>query len=313
MRCTPQGAETGPRAARLFRAFFFLLAGRALFGAAPVDHLIQAVNRVGKAAQGIDQALLDGVPALQDRADIQHELARVHHQLGKAFRRNAAVCRNEPRDALLHALEIVHRLRHAHEHPVHAHGMDGHRGRRHDEAAAGGNGQRHADAVAAAEDQAHGGLFHARDELGQGQARLDVAADGIQQDQKPVDLRFLFNGHKLRDHVLIARRLRRARQDGMALDLADNRQAVDRVAARTGHDAAGVADAVLLQIGAAACGDSSSCMLVSPPALVCRKGEKVYRKPARRQKTRPFFFSRRFIIPHIPARLQSIGRPYRFD
>ena len=55
------------------------------------------------------------------------------------------------------------------------------------------DGERHADGVTAAEDERNSRLSHSRDELCDGEAGFDVAADRIEQYEQAVDLVGLLN------------------------------------------------------------------------------------------------------------------------
>ena len=85
--------------------------------------------------------------------------------------------------------------------------MDRHGGARHNKAVPGRHGQRHADGMAAAQHKADGRLPHARHKLRNRKAGLHVSADGVEDHEQAVDGRVLLNGDKLRDHMLIFRRL----------------------------------------------------------------------------------------------------------
>ena len=82
-------------------------------------------------------------------------------------------------DAPLNFRQILKRLRHRDDRPVHAHGMDGHGGRRRDKAALRRDRERNADRMPAAEHQRHGGLCHARNQLRDGKSGFHIAAYGI--------------------------------------------------------------------------------------------------------------------------------------
>ena len=109
------------------------------------------------------------------------------------------------------------------------------------------DGQRDADGVPAAQHQRGARLADSRDQLCQRQPGLHVAADSVEQDQQPLDLGVLLNVHQLRDDVLIFCRLLRIRRKGVPLDRADDRQAVDGVAALRRRHNAIVGDQIVLQ------------------------------------------------------------------
>lgn len=88
-------------------------------------------------------------------------------------------------DALLHPVKIGERLRHAEHKTVHTHWMDGHRGGRHNKAAPRRYGERYADGMAAAEHKRNGRLAHPGEQLRDCKPRLDIAADSVENDDKP--------------------------------------------------------------------------------------------------------------------------------
>ena len=79
----------------------------------------------------------------------------------------------------------------------------------------------------AAQNQRDGGLTHARDQLRDGKSRLNVSADGVEQNQKPVYFVGLLNGGKLRQHMLIFCGFVLRRKHLVPLHLPDHGQAVD--------------------------------------------------------------------------------------
>ena len=111
----------------------------------------------------------------------------------------------------------------------------------------GADGQRDADGVAAAQHHRRTGLGDAGDELRQRKPRLHIPAHGVEQDQQALDGGVLLHGHQLGDDVLIFCRLLRIRRKGVPLDRADDRQAVDGVAALRRRHNAIVGDQIVLQ------------------------------------------------------------------
>ena len=99
----------------------------------------------------------------------------------------------------------------------------------------------------AAQHQRGARLADSRDQLCQRQPGLHVAADSVQDDQQSLDLGVLLNVHQLRDDVLIFCRLLRIRRKGVPLDRADDRQAVDGVAALRRRHNAILGDQIVLQ------------------------------------------------------------------
>ena len=93
-----------------------------------------------------------------------------------------------------------------------------------------------------AQHQRDGGGLHTAQQLGNGQACLHIAADGIQDDQQPPDALVLLDGDQLRDDMLVLGGLVLRGQDIVPLDLANNGQAMDLMPAALGGHAAGVID-----------------------------------------------------------------------
>ena len=106
---------------------------------------------------------------------------------------------------------------------MHRHGGSGR-----DKALLGRNGQGHPDGVTTSQHQGNGGLFHAGDQLGNGQPGLHIPSHCVEQDQQPVDLIAFFDGRQLRHHMLIFGGLILGRQDHMPLHLPHNGKTVDR-------------------------------------------------------------------------------------
>ena len=65
------------------------------------------------------------------------------------------------------------------------------------------NRQGYADGMSAPQHQGNGGLFHAGDQLGDGQAGLYVAPRRVQKDQQTVDVGALLNGGQQGQNVLV--------------------------------------------------------------------------------------------------------------
>jgi hypothetical protein len=80
--------------------------------------------------------------------------------------------------------------------------------------------------VAAAQHQRHRWLAHACYELRNTQARLHIAADGIEQNEQPLYLRRLLNRRKKRHDVFVLCGLCVLRQYLVPLNLADNGETV---------------------------------------------------------------------------------------
>ena len=121
-------------------------------------------------------------------------------------------------------------LRRGDERSVRADGVDGHGRARRDERALRRNSQRHTDGVSPAEHERNGRLPHARDQLGDGKPRLHIAAAGVEEQQHAVDLLALVERREQRQNVLVLGRFHGIGQKAVALDLPDDRQAVDRAA-----------------------------------------------------------------------------------
>ena len=155
--------------------------------------------------------------------------------------------RHEAGDPLLHLLEPAHRLGHTQDHAGMPHRVDGHGGGGHDEAPLGADGQRDADGVPAAQHHGGAGLRNAGDELSQGQPRFHIAAHSVQEHQQPFHRRVLLHRHQLRDDMLILGGLLALRRFHVALDLADDGQAVDGVGPFGAVHAAHIFDLLFFQ------------------------------------------------------------------
>ena len=127
--------------------------------------------------------------------------------------------------------------------------MNGHGGGNGDKALFGGNGQRYADRVPAAEHERHGRLFHARDQLSDGKSGFHIAADRVEQNQQTVDFVGLLNCCNLRDEVLVLGGFVLCGKFHVALDLADNGDAVYRSARCSCRNRAGFRDGILFRCG----------------------------------------------------------------
>ena len=99
----------------------------------------------------------------------------------------------------------------------------------------------------AAQHQRDGGFFHPRDQLRNGKPRLDIPADRVEQQQQPVNFLAFLHGREQGNDVLIFCRLLRIRRKGVPLDRADDRQAVDGVAALRRRHNAILGDQIVLQ------------------------------------------------------------------
>ena len=76
--------------------------------------------------------------------------------------------------------------------------------------------------MASAKHKRHGRLAHSGDKLGYCKPRLNVAADGIKNNNKSLDFFILFDGYKLGYYVLVLGCFCLGRKSIMPLDLADN-------------------------------------------------------------------------------------------
>ena len=177
----------------------------------------------------VDEPLLHRLFTVQHGADVHHQLPGVHHQPPEVLGGDLGIVGDKPNDALLHPVKVGQRLRHAQHQAVHPHRVDGHGGRRRDERLPRAAGQRHADRVSAAQHQRDGRLFHPGNQLRDGQPRLHVSADGVQDNHQPLDGGVLLDGDQLGDDVLILGGLVLRGQDVVPLDLPDDGQAVDDV------------------------------------------------------------------------------------
>lgn len=167
------------------------------------DHFIQTVQRVGEAAEGVNKPLLNRRLAAKHGADIHYELARRKHHLTETVWGYRRILGNKADYPLLHLLKIREGLRHAEDKAVHPHGVDCHGRRRGYKRVVGGYGKGHAYRVTAAEHKRNGRGAHTCHQLSYCKPGLDIAADGVEYQYKPVHLVALLNCHELRDNVLI--------------------------------------------------------------------------------------------------------------
>ena len=154
--------------------------------------------------------------------------------------------RHKADDAFLHLFKVAHGLGHAQHHAGMPHRVHRHGGGGHDKAAPGRHRQRDADGVPAAQHQRGAGLGQAGDQLRQRQAGLHIAAHRVQDHQQGLDLGVLLNVHQLGDDVLVLGGLLVVGGKAVALDGADDGQAVDGVAAAGGRHDAALGDQFLL-------------------------------------------------------------------
>ena len=118
-------------------------------------------------------------------------------------------------------------LRDADDGAVQAHRVDGHGRRGRDEGLPGRHRQRHPDGVPAPQHQGDRGLFHAGDELGDGQPRLDVAPNRVEEHQEPVHVVALLHRRQQGEHMFVFGGLGGGVQHLVPLDLADDGQCVN--------------------------------------------------------------------------------------
>ena len=149
---------------------------------------------------------------------------------------------DEGHDPVLEPLEVVVGLGRGDDGAAHADRVDGHGGAGDGKAPPGRHRQGHADGVAAPQDDGHRGLGHAGDQLRDGQPRLHVAAHGVQQEEDAVHLVALLQLGQQGQHVLVFRGLGAAGCGVVALDLADDGEAVDGAVRRLGQGGAEVHD-----------------------------------------------------------------------
>ena len=93
------------------------------------------------------------------------------------------------------------------------------------------------------------GFFHARDQLSDGKSGLHIAADRVEQNQQTVDFVGLLNCRNLRDEVLVLGGFVLCGKFHVALDLADNGDAVYRSARCSCRNRAGFRDGILFRCG----------------------------------------------------------------
>ena len=191
------------------------------------DHTVQAFQGIAQSAQLINQAELHSLLAVDDGAHIRGQLPGAHHQLQELFPVHPGVGGDKISNLLLYPLEIAEGLGRAHHQPRHPDRVDGHGGSGGDEGVLGADCQGDADGVPSPQNQGDGGLFHPGNHLRNGKARLDVAADGVQQEQQTVNFVALLNVGQQRQDVLVLGGLGVFRQDLVALHLADDGQGID--------------------------------------------------------------------------------------
>ncbi|CDB31257.1 unknown [Firmicutes bacterium CAG:137] len=188
---------------------------------------MQAFQSVMEAAQPVDEAGGDSLPAIEDGPHIGGHFAGGHHISFKILPGDFGVGGDKVHNLLLNPVEVPEGLRRAHHQPSHSHRVNGHAGRRRDEGPFGRHRQRDADGVSAPQDQGDGGLFHACNELGNGKPGLNVAADGVQEEQEAVNLVALLNSRQKRQDMLIFGGFGGLWQGLMPLNLTNDREGVN--------------------------------------------------------------------------------------
>ena len=206
------------------------------------DLPVEARKAVGKAAHRVDDPLFHGLLPVEDAAHIRGHVVLFQHEGREILPADAAVAGDEVPDPVLEPLEIVVRLGRGDDHAAHAHRVDGHGGGGHGEAVSGRHRQGDPNGVAASQDDGDGGLCHPGDQLRDGKPCLHIAADRVQKEQDTVHfLRFLQLGKK-GQHVLVFGGLGGIGGHGVALDLADDGQAVHVSVSGPGHGGPEVQD-----------------------------------------------------------------------
>ena len=185
-----------------------------------VNHPLQAVDRLGKRPQAVDESFLHSLFPIEYRANIHDQFFRIHRQIVEPLGRNPGMLCHKLGDPMLHPLEILKRLRYPQEQPVHPHRMDGHGSRGHDERPPRRYGQRHPDGMAASQHHGYCGFRHTGHQFCQGQAGFHIPADGVEQDEQSFDFRILFDGYQPGDHMLVLGCLVLAGQDVVPFNLA---------------------------------------------------------------------------------------------
>ena len=99
--------------------------------------------------------------------------------------------------------------------------------------------------MAAAQHQRGGGLCHPRYQLRDAESRLNIAAHGVQQQQQAVHIVLLLHRRQQRQNMFIFGGLYIGRQGGVALDLTDDGQAMDRAPLVLDHRGAHFDDLLL--------------------------------------------------------------------
>ena len=142
---------------------------------------------------------------------------------------------DEGHDPVLEPLEVAVGLGGGDDGAAHADGVDGHGGGGHGEAPPCGHRQGHADGVAAPQDDGDGGLGHAGDELRDGKARLHVSAHGVEEEEDPRDFAGLLQLGEEGEDVLVLGGFGPVVGGHVALNLADDGEAVEIAVGRGRH------------------------------------------------------------------------------
>ena len=122
----------------------------------------------------------------------------------------------------------------------------------------------------AAQHQRGAGFGNTGDQLCQCKAGFHIPAHRVQQDQKPLDAGILLHRHQLGDDVLVLGGLLPLRRFRVTLDLPDDGQAVDGVAAPVQRDRAKILDLIFFQTACIGVFLFFLRHFVSPPAFFCQ-------------------------------------------
>ena len=141
-----------------------------------------------QSAQAVDEAAGYRFPAVQNCSYIGGHFSSGHHIALELFPTDLGIGCNKFHDLFLNPLEIPEGLRSTYHQAGHPHRMNGHAGSGYNKRLLGADRQRNSNRVAAAQHKRNGGFFHSGDQLGDGKARFNIAANGIQQQQKPINL-----------------------------------------------------------------------------------------------------------------------------
>ena len=207
-----------------------------------LDLPVQTLKTVGQSAYLVDETQAHSLLSVDHAADVRGHIVLFQHQGLEVFPGDAAVSGHKSHDPLLEPLKVVVGLGGGDDGAAHADGMDGHGGAGYGEAPPGRHREGHADGVAAPQNNGDRGLGHACDQLRDGKACLHVAAYGVQQKQDAVHILALLQLGEQGQDMLVLGGLGVVGGGGVALDLADDGQAIDGAVGCAGQGRAKVQD-----------------------------------------------------------------------